>query len=126
MTGSSYRVHVATDHEAWHEWLDRAPKVEGRPPHGARAEWIRQRGETLLLFAASGFMWVCPGCGGVAAGIIGEQPVSGWEDPRWVNNGTSERPTLTPSLGCPTWRQGDCNGHWWLRDGELIPARTSR
>lgn len=69
------------------------------------------------------FSWLCPGCGSWHYGIIGDQPVSGWDDPRWVNSGTREEPTLTPSLGCGGWRRGTCpGGHYWLRDGEMVPA----
>lgn len=70
-----------------------------------------------------GFSWLCPGCGSWHYGQIGEQPVSGWDAPRWVNSGTPERPTLTPSLGCGGWKHGTCpEGHYWLRDGELVAA----
>ena len=69
------------------------------------------------------FSWLCPGCGSWHYGEIGDQPVSGWDEPRWVNSGTCEAPTLTPSLGCGGWRRGTCaGGHYWLRDGELISA----
>ena len=66
------------------------------------------------------FTWVCPGCGHPWGGVLGDEPVSGWDAPRWVNSGTGDRPTLTPSLGCPEWRYGRCPGHWWLRDGRLV------
>jgi hypothetical protein len=68
------------------------------------------------------FTYCCPACAGLCYGQLGEQPVSGWDRPRWVNTGTRERPTLTPSLGCGCWRRGEGDGHWWLRDGELVPA----
>ena len=69
------------------------------------------------------FSWLCPGCGRWYFGEMGEQPVSGWDAPRWVNSGTLEAPTLTPSLGCSGWKHGTCaGGHYWLRDGELVPA----
>jgi hypothetical protein len=49
--------------------------------------------------------------------------VSGWDAPQWVNSGTPERPTLTPSLGCGGSKHGTCpEGHYWLRDGELLAA----
>lgn len=69
-----------------------------------------------------GFMWECPGCGHAYWGELSETAVSGWEHPQWVNTGTREQPTLTPSLGCPLWREGRCVGHWWLRDGVLHRA----
>jgi hypothetical protein len=69
------------------------------------------------------FSWLCPGCGSWLYGQIGEQPVSGWDAPRWVNSGTAEAPTLAPSLGCSGWKHGTCpEGHYWLRDGELLRA----
>jgi uncharacterized protein DUF6527 len=69
------------------------------------------------------FSWLCPGCGSWHYGEIGEQPVSGWDDPRWVNSGTREAPTLMPSLDCGGWRRGTCpGGHYWLRAGEMVPA----
>ena len=85
---------------------------------------VRARGRTYLFWADGDwrFRWVCPGCGLDLDGVIGERPVSGWDAPRWVNTGTRERPTLAPSLGCPRWRHGICQGHWWLRNGILVPA----
>lgn len=92
---------------------------------------MTDRGTTLLFWhepddgssPLGGFSWLCPGCGRWLYGQIGEQPVSGWDAPRWVNSGTPESPTLTPSLGCGGWRHGTCpEGHYWLRDGELTPA----
>jgi hypothetical protein len=70
----------------------------------------------------SRFSWICPSCGRLLGGEIGAESVSGWDNPRWVNSGTRDRPTLTPSLGCPNWQRGDCTGHYWLRDGELVQA----
>jgi len=85
-----------------------------------------EREETVLCWLDGedddAFSWVCPSCGGLNFGRLGDEAVSGWNKPRWVNTGTRERPTLTPSLGCPTWRIGDCAGHYWLRDGELEQA----
>ena len=70
-----------------------------------------------------GFMWECPGCGGAYWGDLGEQPVGGWAHPQWVNSGTREAPTLTPSLGCGAWHRGECSdGHWWMRAGKLVRA----
>ena len=122
MSGRSYRVFVAQSSEQWTAWHDAVPVGPDENPHFARVRHIEQTGETLLQFASGGFDWICPGCGGVLGGALGDEPVSGWENPRWVNTGTIERPTLMPSLGCPSWRRGDCIGHWFLRDGELVPA----
>ncbi len=70
-----------------------------------------------------GFSWLCPGCGSWHYGQLGGQPVSGWDAPRWVNSGTREAPTLTPSLGCGGWKHGTCpEGHYWLRGGRLERA----
>lgn len=91
----------------------------------ARRQLIADTGETVLCLGlpdAARFSWVCPGCGGLAGGELADDAVSGWDAPRWVNTGTRERPTLTPSLGCPGLRHGYCTGHWWLRNGELVPA----
>ena len=91
-----------------------------------------ERGTALFFWHApggvggsplGGFSWLCPGCGSWHYGHLGEQPVSGWDDPRWVNTGTREAPTLTPSLGCGGWRHGTCpEGHYWLREGRLERA----
>ena len=86
---------------------------------------IAETGETVFYWwpDEDRFSWVCPGCGRTLGGQMGDDPVSGWDEPRWVNTGTRDRPTLTPSLGCPSWRAGTCGGgHYWLRDGELVPA----
>jgi len=69
------------------------------------------------------FSWLCPGCGRWHYGQIGDQPVGGWDAPRWVNSGMDDAPTLAPSLGCGGWKHGTCpEGHYWLRDGELVRA----
>jgi hypothetical protein len=84
---------------------------------------IQETGSAVFCWQKSGrFSWVCPQCGCPTGGQLGTEPVSGWEDPRWVNSGTHDRPTLTPSLGCPGFGRGECTGHYWLRDGVLIPA----
>jgi hypothetical protein len=86
-------------------------------------QFIAQSGETPFLFYPNGrFMWVCPGCGGATMGTLGDAPVGGWDGPRWTREGDDEHLTLTPSLGCPRWRDGTCSGHYWLRDGELVGA----
>jgi len=82
-----------------------------------------KRGTALFFWHDGGFSVLCPGCGRWLFCKIGEQPVSGWDAPRWVNSGTEEKPTLTPSIGCGGWRHGSCpEGHYWLRDGELVRA----
>jgi hypothetical protein len=83
-----------------------------------------ERGTALFFWRdGASFNWLCPGCGSWHDGQIGDQPVSGWDNPRWVNSGTPERPTLAPSLGCGGWKHGTCpEGHYWLRDGELVKA----
>lgn len=87
-----------------------------------RAE-LAGRGTALFFWHSGGFSWLCPGCACWHFGRLGNEPVSGWDEPRWVNFGTEEKPTLTPSLGCPGWRDGTCpEGHYWLRDGELVGA----
>ena len=68
------------------------------------------------------FSWVCPDCGGRKSGALGDVPVSGWEAPRWVLTGTEDKPTLRPSLGCHNCMSKGQGGHYWLTDGELVPA----
>lgn len=121
---SSYRVRLVDSYpelRGWLVWPDEADQG------AATVRKCAETGETVMMFAGpphrASFMWVCPGCGELRAGLLAAQPVSGWENPRWVRTGTPTQPTLLPSLGCTAWRRGTCpNGHWWLRDGELIPA----
>lgn len=122
MSAGSYRVFVAQTREQWTAWMDAVRVEPGENVHFARVRHIEATGETAIRFDAGSFLWICPGCGGVLGGDLGDRPVSGWDKPCWVNTGTVERPTLTPSLGCPLWRRNQCLGHWWLRDGELVPA----
>lgn len=111
------------DQATFREWRD-------APDRTLRDDWCRDKvaetGETVMFWfddeGTTRFSLVCPGCGGLLAGPLGNEPLGGWDNPRWVNSGTQERPTLTPSLGCGRWRRGRCIGHWWLRDGELVPA----
>jgi hypothetical protein len=125
VSASSYRVRV-TDPDGFDAWRDSLPRGEGF--RAAVTAKMTATGETLLYWrgtdsdAPVSFMWMCPGCGSTYAGSLGDEPVSGWDNPCWVNSGTRERPTLTPSLGCGLWRRGECDGHWWLRDGELVKA----
>jgi hypothetical protein len=116
---ATYRVLVV-DEQGLHDW-------QVWPAHGDPATANRDKaallGEVPFWWMTNGFCWLCPGCGIVRAGMLGDAPVSGWDSPRWVNAGTRDRPTLLPSLGCGAWRNGICPaGHWWLRDGELVPA----
>lgn len=77
----------------------------------------------VRILGSKSFLWACPGCGGCHIGDFGDEPVSGWEAPRWTREGDDEHLTLSPSLGCPDWRDGiRPEGHYWLRDGELVPA----
>jgi hypothetical protein len=115
-------VHVV-DPDGLRAWRDRAevPAGELMATHSLRK--VEQSGETALCWLPDGrFSWICPGCGCLSGGQLGDEPVSGWDAPRWVNSGSHDRPTLTPSLGCPGWRHGRCTGHWWLRDGVLEAA----
>jgi uncharacterized protein DUF6527 len=112
------------DTDGLRAWHDR----HAVPPGETMADWslrkIEEFGATAFCWLPDGhrFSWICPGCGVLSGGELGNEPVSGWDNPRWVNSGTRERPTLTPSLGCPEWRRGECMGHWWLRDGVLEVA----
>ncbi len=101
--------------------LDRAEFRAQRSTAAARvAEGITR---PLVTIGENDFLWECPGCGHVYYGTLGPEPVSGWEDPVWRLTGTPEAPTLEPSLGCGQWHRGECSdGHWWLREGELVRA----
>ena len=88
----------------------------------ALREHVQATGIAPLRITGDAFLWTCPGCGGTAMGTLGDEPVSGWDEPRWVRTGPDDAITLTPSLGCPRWRHGECIGHWWLRDGRLVLA----
>jgi hypothetical protein len=109
------------------EMQARVAELRASDPAVSRARFelakIAEARETILCWWPGGrFTWVCPSCGEPWAGYLGDKPVSGWTDPRWVNTGTAQEPTLIPSLGCPNWRAGRCDGHWRLLDGELVPA----
>ena len=130
MTTSEFRIKIVTQ-DAAREW---------RKPYWDGGKWpalvaaMDESAEVLFYFwnarEAWGdkypdemhFTWFCPGCGGSNGGILADQPVNGWDSPRWVRSGDDEHLTLTPSLGCPLWRNGDCIGHWWARDGKLVLA----
>ena len=121
MTGIPVRV---VSEQEFAVWRDDLPSGRDVFPAAVKAK-IAETGETLLCWYrpdGSAFQWMCPGCGSTYAGQMGDAPVSGWSSPRWVNSGTREKPTLTPSLACSRWRGGECIGHWWLRDGVLIEA----
>lgn len=99
------------------EWRD------GVGGASAQAAKLRESGYVPIMFTPEGrFSWLCPGCGYFSHGTVGEHPVSGWEEPRWTVDGLPDHLTMVPSLGCPRWRAGTCIGHWWVRDGELVPA----
>jgi hypothetical protein len=113
MTEYSVKVMSGDDYRAWRE---QRPKAEVRA-------LIAETGVTPLRIMGETFYWICPGCGSTLGGDFADQPVSGWEAPRWTRDGDDEHLTLMPSLGCPGWRDGSCpDGHWWLRDGSLVPA----
>lgn len=117
---SGWRIEVL-DKATWHDWRE---GVRGRDKQLAK---IIERSAVPMMFDQypSGkryFQWICPGCGGGNYGEIGDEPVSGWDEPRWTVHGLPDGVTLTPSLGCPQWRAGECIGHWWAREGELVLA----
>lgn len=76
-------------------------------------------GAVRIYTEAGSFLWDCPTCGRGYAGKLADEPVSGWDAPRWM---LADGPTLTPSLGCRGMLDGSCTGHWWLRDGRLLSA----
>lgn len=102
-------------HDEYRAWRD------GRRL-GEMVAHIEATGVAPIRFTGDAFLWTCPGCGGTSIGDLGDEPVSGWDGPRWVRTGEDDAVSLTPSLGCPRWRQGHCVGHWWLRDGRLVLA----
>lgn len=113
----SYQVRVLTSAEL-DEWRD------GVRGHEAQLAKFHGSGDVVpLTFLNDGwFTWLCPGCGYFSHGRVGDTAVSGWDEPRWTVEGLPDRLTLVPSLGCPRWRDGECAGHWWLRDGQLALA----
>lgn len=123
MTEIPVRIATPDEFDAWRADLPSGPGFQA-----AVKEKIAATGEALLCWYGNdperpvSFQWMCPGCGSTYSGRLGDQPVSGWTRPCWANSGTLERPTLAPSLGCGNWRDGECIGHWWLRDGVLVTA----
>ncbi len=114
------------DEAQWREFqaMFRGFRDQGVVPAEGLKAWIAERGETVMTFftepdGREGYKYACPLCGYVWYGYLGDQPVSGWNQPRWVNTGTLERPTMRPSFGCPNWRAGTCGGHYWVDDGVL-------
>ena len=67
-------------------------------------------------------LWQCPLCRRGFYGVVADEPVSGWDAPRWRVTVTDGLITLEPSLGCSGMRDGSCPGHWWVRDGKLVSA----
>lgn len=98
--------------------FDRAPVVEACVTAIAVGD-----GPYLMRYPGGwGFMWECPGCGHAYSGEIADEPVSGWDEPRWTWVEDENGLTLAPSLGCPDWRAGRCVGHWWVRSGRMVLA----
>ena len=114
-----YEVEVvsADEYGAWRDSF----KLVSEPMRAAH-DYAQEYGKVKGAWGPNAFHWTCPGCGQPYSAVIGDNPVSGWENPRWVNSGTEDKPTLTPSLGCSLWRSGQCYGHWWLRGGWLERA----
>ena len=131
MTGVPVQVvDAALEGDRGARWQEFRAANPGRYRNDFELAEYAARGTGLLFWdepskgaPLGAFHWLCLGCGSWLYGQIGEQPVSGWEQPRWVNSGTPEKPTLTPSLGCGGWRRGTCpEGHYWLRNGILERA----
>ena len=83
-----------------------------------RARWAEFGDGTVM----GSVLWTCPRCLRGMYGLIAAQPVSGFDDPRWRATVTDGRLTLEPSLGCSLLTSGCCSGHWWVRDGRMVPA----
>lgn len=110
--GFPIRLMSVDDFRAWH----------GRGQSVDYAEVIRNEGAVPFAHVPGrGFRWTCPDCGEPYLARVGDQPLSGWENPQWVLSGTQQAPTAAPSLGCGRMKQE--NGHhWWLREGVMVRA----
>lgn len=115
---------IIVSHEVFRERRRRLVRENGDYERAVIAAIDRGDGPYVSISREAGsFRWECPGCGHVYVGTLGSEPVSGWEEPRWLLSGSENNPTLEPSLGCPRWRDGECpDGHWWLRAGEMVAA----
>lgn len=85
----------------------------------AAADIVTADGAVRIFVDKGQFLWDCPTCKRGYYGELADEPVSGWDAPRWK---LTPGPTLTPSLGCRGMLDGTCPGHWWLRDGTLVAA----
>jgi hypothetical protein len=113
------------DSVEWRAWTGRRERGHGKDRYQASCrEAVTGQGWAPVMFQGDvSMMWICPDCGQASGGNLGDEPVSGWDSPCWVRSGPPAAPSLTPSLGCPQWRTGECSGgHYWLRDGQLVPA----
>jgi hypothetical protein len=68
------------------------------------------------------FTWRCLKCGRGFYGVLADEPVSGWDEPRWKLSGPLKSPTLEPSLGCRGLQDDSCSGHFFFREGKLEEA----
>ncbi len=126
---SEYRIRVVTKAQMAEERRSESA-LSGQDWMDYGKQRIADAGDVMFVIRDSGFPgefsgfdWECPGCGGILSGRFADEPVSGWDAPRWkVENADPEHLTLTPSLGCSRWRSGECIGHWWARDGKLVSA----
>lgn len=117
----TFEVEIVSvdDHREWLRSLGQFP----RERVAAAIRYCREHRRTHLWWLPGGFGWMCPHCGFEGEGRLGERAKGGMREPRWVNMGSVERPSLVPALGCPRWKQGACTGgHWWLRTGVLEAA----
>lgn len=79
-TNTDWPIEVL-DLDGWKSWRD---GVRGLDNQLAK---VTARGAVPMMFGQydSGrryFQWICPGCGGGQFGEIGDEPVSGWNEPR--------------------------------------------
>lgn len=109
--GVEIRIISVDEFRAWH---NRGLGID----YAAEA---RRDGPPFTFVEGRGFRWTCPDCGEPHFSRIGDEPISGWDNPQWVLSGTPESPSATPSLGCGRMKQ-EPGHHWWLRDGRLVPA----
>jgi hypothetical protein len=107
----------------WRMTQDEFREWHARGPYLDYAMDARHNGAPFtVLDAEAAFRWTCPDCGRPHYALIGDAPVSGWDNPRWVLATNEDgKYTAAPSLGCGLMKT-EPGHHWWLLDDELVPA----
>ncbi len=113
----AYRIIVAN----LATWRERAKRGESALDAMRRLRqvplWWCRRAD-----GSAGFTFVCPDCGMPTVGSLGPEPVSGWDNPRWVRSGDDKHLSFSPSLGCSRAEDEPGKHHFWARDGWLVRA----